>query len=361
MLTDIIQHDSALWAIKDEWQALSASIPQSIGFFAGWDFVWHTIQVIKPEKWFVVTAREPETKRLVAVFAWELVNLQTADKTYRAAQPLGPSLGPYAEFSVEPRHLRAVLQTLLNTVLAGQISIDVVCLWPLHEASPLYNALNEDMRASDLLKTYRYPDNLREIETRGLDYTQYCRGKSSVTFADALYCERRLQREGTLRFTLCEATPAASEIVDKLCSALAERFGDQFAYRAKPRWKAFVGEMVKALADPGIAQVSTLRFNEEIIASSLSFWHKGRRHYYLTHYDPAYARYSPGKILLHRLITQTFADQGMFCFGPGTYSYKEGWAQSTGELKAAYVFLNPEARQALDGVIDRDFIMRLAV
>lgn len=361
MLTAILQDEAALWALKDEWQALSTAVPSSLGFFGSWDVVWHTVKVIRPDKWFVVTIRAPETQKLVAVFAWELVNLQTPARTYRAVQPLGAILGPYIEFSMEPRQLRPVLQVLLNTVLAGQAHIDVVCLWPLHEASPLFNTLTEDMRGSDLLKTFRYPGNLREIETRGLDYAQYGRSKSTITFANARYGERRLNRQGAMRFTLCEPMPVASDVVANLCSALIERFGDQFAYRAKPGWQAWVVALVQGLADAGVAQVSTLRFNEQIIASGLSFWHKGRRYFYLTHYDPAYARYSPGKILLYRLIEQTFADRGVFCFGPGTYSYKEDWAQSTGELKAAFIFLNPQARQTLDGVVDRGFIGRSGV
>jgi CelD/BcsL family acetyltransferase involved in cellulose biosynthesis len=359
MLSEVIQSQPELLAIKEEWQALSASLPQSIGFFGGWDFAWHYIEVIKPEKWFVVALRDPEKKQLVAVFAWELVNLQAGDVTYRAVQPLGSSLTPYVEFTVVPRHLRPVLQTLLNTVLAQQVHIDVACLWPLHEASPIYHTLTEDMRHSDLLSTFRYPGNLREIETRGLDYAAYCRSKPGSSFANARYCERRLGKEGALRFTLCEPLPAADDIVERLCAASAARFGEQFAYRAKPGWKAFVGELVNVLADQGIAQVSTLRFNQAIIASSLSFWHKGRRYFYLTHYDRAYAHRSPGKILLYRLIEQTFADKGVFCFGAGTYSYKEDWAQSTGELKAAFIFLNEQARRGLDTVIDRDFIVRL--
>lgn len=359
MLSEVIQSQPALLAIKEEWQALSAVFPPSIGFFGGWDFAWHYIEVIKPEKWFVVAIRDPETKQLVAVFAWELINLKAGDFSYRAVQPLGPILTSYIEVTVEPRHLRTVLQTLLNTVLAQQVHIDVACLWPLHEASPIYHTLTEDMRHSDLLRTFRYPGNLREIETRGLDYAAYCRSKPSSTFANARYCERRLGKEGALRFTLCEPLPAANDIVERLCASAAERFGDQFAYRTKPGWQAWVGEMVAALADQEIAQVSTLRFNEAIIASALSFWHRGRRHYYLTHYDPAYAHRSPGKILMLRLIEQTFADKGVFCFGAGTYSYKEDWAQSTGELKAAFIFLNEQARRGLDKVIDRDFIVRL--
>ena len=360
MLSEVIQSQPALLSIKEEWQALSASLPQCIGFFGGWDFTWHYIHVIKPEKWFVVTLRDPASKRLVAVFAWELVNLKSADNSYRAVQPLGPSLTPYIEFTVQPRHLRTVLQTLLNTVLAGQVNIDIVCLWPLHEASPLYNVLAEDMRGSDQLKTFRYPDNRWEIETRGLSFDQYCRSKSSITFANARYCERRLKKEGELIFTLCESLSAATEIVTKLCTASAERFADQFAYRYKPNWTVLVGELVKTLADQGVAQISTLRLNGAIIASGLSFWDKGRRYFYLTHYDRAYAHRSPGKILMYRLIEQTFADKGVFCLGVGTYRYKEDWVQSTGELKAAYIFLNSAAQRGLETVIDLDFIQRLA-
>lgn len=361
MLCEVIQSQTALQAIKEEWQALSASLPQSIGFFSDWDFAWHYIQVIKPEKWFVVTLRDSQKKQLVAVFSWELINLKVGGTTYRAVQPLGPGLVPYVEFTVAPTHLRAVLQVLLNTVLAQQVNIDVVCLWPLHEASPLYNILNEDMRSSDVLKTFRYPGNLREIETRGQDYDCYCRSKSNATFANARYCERRLKKEGELRFTLCEPALSAPGIAAALCMACAERFGEQFVHRHRPAWKELVSEMVKALADQSVAQVSTLRLNGALIAGGLSFWHKGRRYFYLTWYDRAYAHYSPGKILLHRLIEQTFADQGVFCFGAGTNSYKEDWAQSSGELKAAYLFLNPAARRGLDGVIDQSFIQCLGM
>lgn len=360
MLSEVIQSEPALLAIKNEWQVLSASVPQSIGFFGGWDFAWPYIHTTKPQKWFVVTLRDPESKELLAVFPWELIQLNAGDATYRAVQPLGASLVPYMEFTVSPMRLRAALQVLLNTVLAQQIHIDVVCLWPLHETSRLYSSLVEDLRGSEVLKIFRYPGNLREIETRSQDYESYCRGKWGTTFANARYRERRLQKDGEVCFTLSEPPSLASGIVADLCAGSGEQFGEEFVYRNKPRWKELVGEMVNALLDQGVAQVSTLRLNGAIIASGLSFWHKGRRYFYLTHYDRAHAVRSPGKILLHRLIQQTFADKGVFCFGAGTHSYKENWAPSYGELKAAYIFLNPTARHALDGLINQDFILRLS-
>ena len=358
MFTEIIQSEESLLAIKNEWNGLSAELPQSTGFFASWDFVWNVVHTIKPNKWFVVLLREPEKRRLVAVFGWERLTLETPLKTYRAVQPLAPSLVPYVEFPVESRWSRQVLQVLLNNVLVEQLGVDVVCLWPLHEASPLYQTLTEDMR-NDQLRTFRYPSNQSEIETRGLDFSAYCRSKPNSTFANARYRERRLRKEGELRFTLCEPLPEALGVAERLCLASEARFGTRFAYRAKPGWGAWVVEMVRALADQGVAQVSTLRLNEVVIASALSFWFKGRRYGYLTHYDPAYAPHSPGKILLHRLIEQTFADEGVLCFGAGSYRYKDDWAQSMGDLKAAFIFMNGQARQGLDSMIDHNFIVRL--
>ena len=77
MLTEIIQDRAALLALEDEWRGLSARVSSSLGFFGSWDAVCHTIEVIQPEKWFVVTVRDPNTTRLVAVFGWERFNLQT--------------------------------------------------------------------------------------------------------------------------------------------------------------------------------------------------------------------------------------------------------------------------------------------
>lgn len=358
MLSEVIQTDDALLAIKDEWQSLAAAVPATIDFFGGWNHIWHAVRIIQPAKWFVVTVREPEHNRLVAVFAWELLNVQTAGKAYRAVQPLASMLVPYVEFAVEPGYLRPALQALLDTL--ARAGIDMVCLWPMHEASPLFNTLTEDMRTHGSLKTFRYPRNLREIETRGLQFTDYVRSKSSKTFANARYCERRLKRAGKAHFTLCEPPDTAVDIVKQLCTVSAARFGNQFAYRSQPNWNHWLAEMVRTLTDREIAQVSTLRFNETIIAANLSFWHKHRRYFYLTHFDQAYAHFSPGKILLYKLIEQTFSDRGVFCFGTGNYRYKEEWTRSTGELKAAFVFMNTGVQQALSTVVDRDFIAKLA-
>lgn len=107
-------------------------------------------------------------------------------------------------------------------------------------------------------------------------------------------------------------------------------------------------ELGAVLSASGQAQLSTLRLDGEVVAAVLSFVHKQRRSLYLIDYDPKFVRYSPSKILLAKLIEQTFADGGVFCFGAGSAAYKRDWGPVVGELKAVLVFFNPAARAALE-------------
>ena len=110
-----------------------------------------------------------------------------------------------------------------------------------------------------------------------------------------------------------------------------------------------------------MAEVATLRLDRRVIAAGLSYWHKGRRYYTMCHYDPAYARFSPGKILMRGVIEHTFRDKGVFCFGAGAHAYKARWARSAGELKAAYVFLDTSVREKLGAQLNSGLIDRLGL
>ena len=102
------------------------------------------------------------------------------------------------------------------------------------------------------------------------------------------------------------------------------------------------------MAPRGLAEISTLRFDGRVISSALSFVYKRRRYFSMYAYDPEFARFSPSKILLGHLIRQTFEEQGVFCFGAGSYPYKRDWGTSVGDIRCAIVFLNPEVRPLLE-------------
>lgn len=338
----------ALSALRDDWQALSARIPESTDFFATWVTTWIYLNVHRPTNWQVVAIRAPESGALLAVFPLLVFQISHEGQTFRACQPLGTGYLPYIEFPVDSAVRREVLQVLLNTVLQQQLNLDLAIFWPLHQTSPLYLTLLEDLGRTEALKTLRFPNNLHEIETRGRDLAAHRQTCSIKSFKDAAYKARKLGRQGELRFTLSEPVANLRPLMEILCQQNLQKFGEQHACQHLPNWSAYLPELAVALSSSAQAQLSSLRLDGEVVASVLSFVHKQRRSLYLIDYDPKFVRYSPSKILLAKLIEQTFADGGIFCFGAGSTPYKRDWGPAVGELKAALIFFNPAARTALE-------------
>lgn len=348
MFPELITDFAALQALRPQWQSLSARVSEDTDFFATWDYTWAYLNFHRPTQWLVVAMRAAPTGALVAVFPLKVFQIAHEGQVFRACQPLGVGYLPYIEFPIDSAVRRDVLQVLLNTVLQQQLGMEVAIFWPLHQASPLYLNLLEDLGRSEALKTLRFAGNLHEIETRGLDLGAHRQTCSIKSFKDAAYNARKLGRQGELRFTLSEPGANLRPLIKTLCQQNLQKFGDKHACRHLPKWSAYLPQLGEALSTSGLAQLSTLRLDGEVVAAVLSFVRKERRSLYLIDYDPKFVRYSPSKILLAKLVEQTFAEGGIFCFGAGSAPYKRDWGPSVGELKAALVFFNPAARAALE-------------
>lgn len=348
LIPECINDFPALEALRDDWQALSARLPENTDFFATWDYTWTYLNVHRPADWQVVAIRDRETRVLRAVFPLRVFQISRDGQRFRACQPLGVGYLTYIEFPVDSVVRRDVLQVLLNTVLQEQWNLDLALFWPLHQASPLYLTLLEDLGRTEALKTLRFPGNLHEIETRGLDFQRHIAACPSASFRNAAYRQRRLSKEGVLQFTLREPLDQLRPLVESLCRLNQQKFGAQHVYRRLPKWSSFLPELVCALAPTGLAEVSSLRLDGRVLASRVSFVHKRRRYFYLIDYDPAFKHFAPAKVLNALTIEATFREGGVFCFGAGNYAYKREWGPAVGELKAAMVFFNPAARAALE-------------
>ena len=314
---NVIRDWDGLNAIKPAWQQLSASVPENTDFFTSWDYIQSYLAFYKPEHWCVVTIESAESLKLEAVFPLKLFHLQHGDRVFSACKALGISLLPYVEFPVRSQYRREVWSVLLGDVLRQHLHIDLVCLWPLHESSQNYLTLVEDLGQTPNLKTLRFPGNLSQLETRGMTFDAYSKALPRISMANARYCERRLSKEGQLEIRSPEPHPDVN-LVAQLCQRSEAKFQDVHAFRANLDWPAYFSTLVSQLAPRGLAEISTLRLNGQVISSALSFMYKRRRYSCMHAFDPQFTRFSPSKILLGHLIKRTFADQGVFCFGAGS-------------------------------------------
>ena len=346
----IVTELTGLAELKSAWQELESCISENTGFFASWAYTNAYLQHHQQSDWCVVAISEAGSGKLEAVFPLQLIQVENAGRRFRFAKPLGVAYLPYIEFCARSQSRREILNVLFGDVLRQHLNVDAFCFWPLHERSPLYQTLLEDMGCRAAFKSIRFAGNLNELDTRGIGFDAYLRSRPSRTFSNAQYCQRKMSRAGDVRFCIAEHDPEG-RLVEQLCMRTDQQFGEQHAYRGKPGWDAYLRTLYTTLAPEGLAELATLRLNEQVISSALLFHYKQRRYLYMYAYDPEYAAYSPSKVLLMNLIEEVFRERGVLCFGAGAQEYKRDWALSVGELKAAFVFLNPEARNILEPIL----------
>lgn len=351
-----IRDMASLQSLREAWRELSLRAPDNLGFFASWDYVRAYLQAVQPKNWCLAAVLDAD-ERLFGVFPLQLFQMQVGQQTWRACQTLGGMYATYIECPVHGHLRREVAQTVLLAL--KQQHIEVLVLWPMHERSWLYLALLEDLGGQPALMNLRFPGNLHEIDAQGQSLQAYFAERKSSTFKNARYLQRRLGQEGEVRFTLSENADLQT-LTRQLCEWNRQRFGAQHLFADFERWAAFISDLVQSLQPLGGAQLSTLRFNDQVIASAVCFLHKRRRYFNLYAFDPAFARFAPSKILLSHLVEETFRIGGEFCFGLGEYAYKRDWAQTVGEVKAAVVFLRPEVRASLEPLVDFHLLRKLA-
>lgn len=353
----LLSNLAALDAIKEAWQELYETVPENTGFYSSYAYLRPYLEFHQPSNWTVVAIYNDDSTHLVGIFPLSFFTIQDNGISYNACKPLATAYAGYFDFAVFSRVRRQVLGVLLNTVLRDHFKCDVAFLGPLHESSPLAPVLMQDLDAQTL-KMISNNDALSQIDTRGQSLDAYFSRKKSLTLRDAHYQERRLRRHGEVRICLSERGQDVGPVVLELCRRNEENFPDVNYYRQHPQWKEYMALTATELTPQGRVEIGTLRFNERVIASTLSFVHPGRRYFYLTAYDPEFARYSPSKILLGKMVENAFVEKSVFCFGAGSYPYKEDWSQSIGDLRYPIIFFNPPARQALDDKVTLDKLAR---
>jgi len=103
----------------------------------------------------------------------------------------------------------------------------------------------------------------------------------------------------------------------------------------------FYSEVAEDYLNTGMLRLDLLLLGEKMIAFSYSFQWNGRYLFYTPAYDPDYAKYSPGTILLIQILEDAFKS-GLreFDFSKGELPYKFHW--TSGErMNKRVVFASP--------------------
>ena len=114
----------------------------------------------------------------------------------------------------------------------------------------------------------------------------------------------KLSREGNLSFV----TSTTADAIDPRLYGFFEQHVARWAATPTPslfndpRNREFYHELVGRLAPRGSVRLLEVVLDGRVVAAHLGFVHGGRYTWYKPTFDPAYAKFSPGEVLLKRLI-----------------------------------------------------------
>ena len=116
--------------------------------------------------------------------------------------------------------------------------------------------------------------------------------------------------------------------------------GETSWYTNEKRLK-FVSLILKRFSDQKWLDLVLLKLNDEIIAYYLGFIYNNIVHFWNTGFDPDFSRASPGKLLLHYWIKDSFAGgYKEFDFMVGEEPYKFQWANPVRANCELFLFKN---------------------
>lgn len=313
-----------LAALAGPWQELWRRVGRSNPFtHPAWVLAWvdHLAGPIQPQ---VVTLRE----------GGDLVGLAPLGLSrvgpWRRLVPLGWPEADYPDFLIDG-DASAGMELLVERLLEDSWSW--LEMTDLPEESPLRPALEAALERAGL-----------EVRSqRAMECPRLVIDRPWEEFWGAKKRKFRYNLRRSLRLLGQEAGLVSYEIMvdgPEIAARLGQAMGihaDRWARRhtrtifSQPRGRAFFQTALAGLAQEGLVRLDLMRAGERLVAFSLSFVSPATWYYYIPGFDPQFSRYSPGTLLLWRLVEQAHRDGAKtFDLMKGEEGYKDRWATGSG-------------------------------
>lgn len=173
------------------------------------------------------------------------------------------------------------------------------------------------------------------------EHEAYLRTRRRGLLADLRRRRRRLDECGAVTFESCDGGSRTRALLDELLilEAAGWKAARGTAIAARGSTRRFYAEVADWAATRGTLRLLALRLDGRPLAALLSVQDDGVQYLLKGGYDPQYARYSPGQLVLAEAIGRAFAD-GLrrVELGGGADPYKLQWADGVRELVGMAAF-----------------------
>ena len=255
---------------------------------------------------------------------------------------VGDGLTDYHDLLIADDKREAIVRAILKFVVNGRKDWDVVHLRNIRADSPNLPILRDTLRETSLNVLERV--NIRSpYIAMDRSWADYCNSLGKNIRSDIRRRLNRLAKAGKAEFVRLHDVDDVMDTLDVIKSihvkCRAAR-GESSWYRDEDRAR-FVSLILKRFGDRKWLDMVFLKLNGRVIAYYLGFVYDHIVYFWNTGFDPEFSRLSPGKLLLHYWIKDSFA-QGCreFDFMVGEEPYKLQWTNPVRPNHELFVFRN---------------------
>lgn len=316
--------------IACEWDSLVSRLKAPPFFEYGWAQAW----------WRAFGAGEPELRtlrrggRLVAVLP-----IMRRQKTLESpANYHTPGFGLLAE---DRDCADALAQTLFSD---DPTHVSLTSLYPGSESLAACRSAAEQAGYRVLVRPFL---KSLYLDVHGT-WEDYERGLSTNLLRDLRKCGRTLEREGKVSVDVVRGDQRLDDCLREafIVEASGWKGAAGTAIQSDPRTQRFYTAIGRWGAESGKLRLFMLRVDRRPLAMCFALQNHGICHLLKAGYDPAYGRYSPGKLLMHAMIREGFrSGLSRIEFNGDAEPYKLSWTETAHKFQRLEAFAPTVAGQ----------------
>jgi CelD/BcsL family acetyltransferase involved in cellulose biosynthesis len=323
----VVDADDALDGLRDAWNALYADVPAAY-LSDGFDWARLSWEIVgRPRGRTLLCMAVHEDSQLIAVLP--LVTSQHG--RLRIAKALNSEAADYCPFLVHPDADLGAVWGAIREELRRRGDVDVLELALVRDDGPLGRCLAGEPRA---LKTATIQSS--QICSAGYaEWDSYLAAQSRGLPADVRRDRRLLAAKGEVQFEdvtdPADRAVAWSWMLSKKREALLRR-GERNSWFFSEEYPRFVAATLEHFRTSGGRRIFALKLDGAIIAADLCNVNRARVEGFVTTYDEAYAKASPGKLLRYEAARWAFERGLVYDLRIGGDAHKGRWANQHGDV-----------------------------
>lgn len=322
-----------LVSIKEQWNNLLSrsqvnTIFQTFEWISAW---WKAFG--EDYKLFVLLIKRDD--ELIGIAPLVSYDYSVIGIKLQRIQFIGEPWADYLDFIIPQNH-ENIIAKVVDFLLGSSSNWHSIRFRQLPQSSPTWAVLKSMAESKGLL--FLQSSSISPQVKIEDGWEEYQNSMSKKLRKNIQYSIRSMEKRGALDLQQMDSETESTKMLEEFFALHQKRWQAMKVKSAFSQQKnrAFFSEITKNMSGKDWIDFSVLKWNNRTIAMHFGYRYNKTFYYYIPTFDYDYRKYSPGSILVYKLLEDSFSRKlKLFDFLRGKEPYKELWA-NTKEVTYAF-------------------------